>query len=114
VLREAVGSAFVDQIGAVVHLQPLDRAALAAIVERNLDDLRRRLPDHELVVSEAARGLLVRSATDGRSAAGVVESMVTARMADGLTAGRFDDARTILVDVDVDVDSLVVRTDRGS
>ncbi|GAA5114659.1 AAA family ATPase [Pseudonocardia adelaidensis] len=111
-LRAAVGSAFVDQIGAVVHLRPLDRAALAAIVERSLDDLRGRLPDHELVVSEAARDLLVRSATDGRSAAGVVESMVTARMADGLTAGRFDDARTIVVDVDGD--ALVVRTDRGS
>jgi ATP-dependent Clp protease ATP-binding subunit ClpC len=111
-LRAAVGSAFVDQVSAVVHLRPLDSAALAAIVERSLDDLRDRLPEHELVVSEAARGLLTRSATDGRSAAGVVDSMVTGQMADGLTAGWFDDARTIVVDVDGD--ALVVRTDRGS
>ena len=108
-VRAAVGSVFADHIGTVVHLQPLERTALAAIVERGLDDLCGRLPEHELVVSEAARDLLVRGATDGRSAAGVVESEVTALVADGLTSGRFDGARRILVDVDGG--ALVARTD---
>lgn len=109
------GSPLVDGVSAMVRMEQLAPPALAAIVDRTLENLRAMVPGHTLVVSDAARTRLTAAATDGRQAAAAVDALVTEPVAQGLVDGRFDEVREIVVDVDVDVegdgpgDAVVVR-----
>jgi ATP-dependent Clp protease ATP-binding subunit ClpA len=97
---DPTGSPLVDDVSVVVRLEPLAPAALAAIVDRTLQDLRAMVPGHTLVVSDAARARLTATATDGRQAAAAVDTLVTEQVARGLVDARFDDVREIIVEVE--------------
>jgi len=107
---------FRNRLDARVAFRPLSREVMLRIVDKTAGRLSERLKARkvELVLTEAARGLLARLGYDpafgARPLARIMEALVSRPAADELLFGELADGGVLTVDVDEEGDDLVLRT----
>jgi ATP-dependent Clp protease ATP-binding subunit ClpB len=105
VLRDHFRPEFLNRIDEVIVFNPLTEEQLTAIVDIQLERLKRRLQDRrvELVVTDAARKLIAQRGWDpvygARPLKRAIQRMVQDPLAMMLLEGRFGEGDTITVDV---------------
>jgi ATP-dependent Clp protease ATP-binding subunit ClpA len=105
-LRMTFRPEFLNRIDEVIVFHSLDDSELARIVELLVDDLRRRLAEHDLTLelTPAADALIGREGHDPRFGARplrrAVQRLVENPLARALLEGRFPAGSTITVDAD--------------
>jgi ATP-dependent Clp protease ATP-binding subunit ClpB len=105
VLREHFRPEFLNRIDEIIVFEPLTETQLTAIVDIQLERLRRRLQERRvnLVVTDAARTLLAQRGWDpvygARPLKRAIQRMVQDPLAMMLLEGKFSEGDTVTVDV---------------
>ena len=105
VLRDHFRPEFLNRVDEVIVFKPLTEQQLTAIVDIQLERLRRRLQERRvsLIVTDAARKLLARRGWDpvygARPLKRAIQRMVQDPLAMMLLEGRFGEGDTVTVDV---------------
>jgi len=104
VLRDHFRPEFLNRVDEVIIFRPLTREQLAAIVDIQVDQLRKRLAERKigLVLTDAARALLAERGWDpvygARPLKRTIQRMVQDQLAMRLLRGEFGEGDTIRVD----------------
>ena len=105
-VRRALRPELLGRLGDVVVFDPLNRAALEAVLDKLLLRVNERIADKalSLELDERARGLLLREGSDPRSGARAleraVERILVQPLGRGLLGGAFEDGARIVVSAD--------------
>ncbi|MCE7946857.1 MAG: ATP-dependent Clp protease ATP-binding subunit [Chloroflexi bacterium CFX4] len=103
-LRRAFRPEFLNRVSGTIVFRSLTRDELMEIVDLEINKVRERLAEHALTleVTDAAKGLLGEKGYDpeygARPLRRVITNMVEDRLSDGILAGTFKIASTVLVD----------------
>jgi ATP-dependent Clp protease ATP-binding subunit ClpC len=103
-LRRAFRPEFLNRVSGTIVFRSLSRDELMEIVDLEINKVRERLAEHALTleVTDAAKGLLGEKGYDpeygARPLRRVITNMVEDRLSDGILAGTFKIASTVLVD----------------
>jgi len=104
VLRDHFRPEFLNRVDEVIIFRPLTREQLAAIVDIQVDQLRKRLAERKigLVLTDAARGLLAERGWDpvygARPLKRTIQRLVQDQLAMRLLRGEFGEGDTVRVD----------------
>ncbi|HSH22224.1 MAG TPA: ATP-dependent chaperone ClpB [Candidatus Caenarcaniphilales bacterium] len=112
-LRAVFRPEFLNRVDEIIVFHALTEEDLASIVDRLLEDLQRRLAEHDLAVelTPAARRLIAAEGFDpaygARPLKRAIQRLVENPMAKALLAGRFPPGSNVTVDADTVSGSLV-------